>query len=1753
MLNNRLHIILFILIFLLSLLDLEANSNTDKSLENSTPTTEYSSVETKEKKDKRAARLLKKVERQQKKEQRLPRKQIKKNIRTGVYDELSYNQYQQELPVKMPQKEELEKMLREVLSSQTSEFAIGGGADSLDDVGGILDDELAMIRKGRAVIAKIKELNNFVQLLTGQNMIELPVGISKTIGNETYTVGIANIAIHPTHAQLEIFMEIESPKLDSALMFYSPNVKFTNAGAFEGDVGLGLLGDFVVHIAKKKSAIVFRRGISNADGMFTSGTYAYFGCDGFQELSVDARVYFSRDWLLPVSGDSINVDSTSRVTGDFQVVVGSLDDIIATIDFSPFFITKLKDVRWDLDPMVFDFSDTRSAPQVMFPDDYSSINPIAGDDMWKGFYTNQFKVYLPRKLKKKPNDSDPGNTNPDNSNNSTDDDNSTSIVVHGENIIIDNLGFTGKISTYDVIELKEGNLDGWAFSLDTISLDVMANQLREFNFSGKIHVPLLKDKENKTDSIGVNDCLAYNATITYDSKFNFEVSALGNFAADVWKAEVTILEGSTLVITNDDDDYEGEFLVEATLHGEILVAGEEGFTKGLRVEGVSFQNLVVRNQKRYIEPGNWGFPSVTVKMGAFQLTLEDIAFMNYGEEEDDETALTFDGLVSLAPSDDAGITACGSFAFIGNMVEEEERQRWKYDRMKIDEIFINASAPGFGISGGLTFYENHETFGNGFRGMISVWVAGVNEEEGMEEQGSNHQVSCFGSVPDEVDFGISAMAQFGSVEINNVIEDYFFVDLQAKFGATGIPIVPSVLKLTALGGGIYHKMDRDENYLEALVNATENTPTAIPALGTSLSGIRYEPDANVGLGIRLSAGFATMKDAMLNGNVFFEMQFNDGGGLNFILIQGTAQMLKDINLGKLPKIAQDTSLIKAPDVDASIRAYVSILFDFENDLFDAQFRMYLTTPGNIVTGAGTGNVMGWAHIYADETGWFVKIGEPDNRCGVKVNIGDFLAIHFDAYFCVGNMEIPDIPDPPDDVLSLMGYNEGDAYDPKRSSLVSTGAGLAFGASFGVNTGDLTFLIFYGNFQMILGFDISILDYGEAYCVNTNEQIGFDGWYATGQIYAGVGAEVGVTAKIFGKRIKATILQASAGVILQASLPNPFYGRGILGGTYDVLGGLVKGTWRFEIELGEQCTIAGASNPAIIPIIDRIIPEDGAEVGVDFEPIVQFLVPIEDQYTLTGLDGEDEYYKVKLIDSETGLYLDGEKIFGMKELSSDKRSMVWKPRDMLRGDREYMFIVEVRFQERQGYSWVDVYEDGELAFERDTIFVTTGPSLLILPNANIKSSYPFPEQFNFYEEQKSNREGSIYLVKGQADFFEHLDDDVSFKIKLKARENDFAWYFEPNINMDKNILWNFPEGLFEREKLYSVELVYIDDNTLSKGTDHADYIELAEEQLGEYAYYFDPNPVAQQHHTLEHSSEDGSGPNPSGTSTTNTGPTEMPTTVNPNNGEGTYTPPPPLQYKSMYKVFFRTSKYLKLSDKLAAMVQEDKGTILGKNLFTSYKLDEPFGVHEIQKFTIERSDNSTWYQNTIKKKFYDVLQCVKTQYGDPGVHMHEWKETLAKAWTIEQSSTADGRGSSSKLDKLKITSYAFNHNNIPEYEEAFGIFEYTAPYKIHRDIVTVTNFIAGKHDDIYGEGGPFHEPLPPGTTIEQYMEQGFRSCWRDKYKTFLYYYNSGELPPPGDSSPPFFAKAFNTRPNNGTYQLKFKYLFYNTYTVNIVTP
>lgn len=1268
-------------------------------------------------------------------------------------------------------------------------------------------------------IAKIEASDRWVNKFSNQDLVELPVGIRNTINNVQYSIGITKAVFSPEYTTLTVFCRVDIPQKDKKgqpmqLFFGADNVKLSHQGGIIGEAKLVLLGNVDIPFSENKWQVSLYGGFDMATGSVKDLTYVTIDCDGFKEMKISGAVEFSRDLILPIDSATKTVNEAqttvkktfyngktysipNRVRGEFSLSAGGWNDILVNVSLQPFV---LKDKRNGKDfegnfqflvsNAVLDLSDLKNDPVVTFPDYYAKNNLLVpSQEAWKGVFIQTFEVGLPKEFQT----SDTASKK-------------ERIKVGAQNLIIDKYGVSGTFYADNVFPLDRGITSeekSWAYSLDHIDVTIAANTFVKANLNGQILLPISKPGTEKkststattetttpqTQTTGSNAAatattatkapeqtnrtgLAYNGFISMEEQ-RLTVITKDSIGFDIWKARAILLPNSSIELKL----VEGKFLPKANLNGSITIGTNKGASDDKEVEGkrtvdfkgITFENLQLQTVSPIISVRNMGYAG-TVSFGNFPVSIGNINVAINGND----SRIDFDLGINLMESIGAGATA--RIGIKGKMYDDGYRQRSKYDGLDLSAIHINCEFSGLKINGGLTLMEKDRVYGDGFNADLEVDVVGI--------------------------VNVKAKAIFGRTTFR-----YWYFDAAVKW-----PPTPAPFMINGFGGGAYYKMRRNSD---------------IAIADFSPSGLSYTPDEKLGLGIKALVYFHVGTETICDGEAGFEVAFNSKGGINRLAIFGKANViakipgLKSIG-GLMTKVASNVTSKKSfmgvtdndlkgsfaskyiPEAKEAIPGDLSeaigikmaaaIEFDFANNSIHATTDVYINTPGNFLSGIGEGGRAVWGVFHKDPQDWYMYMGTPDDRCGIKIGLAG-MYLKTTSYFMAGTL-LPGSPPPPAEVSSILGVDAAELDYMRDENSLANGGGLAFGASLDFDTGDLSFLLFYARFKAGMGFDIMLKDYQEARCSNTGDRVGINGWYANGQSYAYLQGELGIRVKLSFLKFKVPIISGAAAVLMQAKLPNPFWMRGYMGGNMNILGGLIKGKFRFKLEIGEMCQFENASPLGGIKLITDVTPKESAtDIDVFAVPQAAFSTKVNEAFVIPE-DSGDVTYKVIL---EKFKVFDGTtEIPGRIEWGSMKDKANFVSTDILPPNKTLKVQVEVSFQKMVNGVFQPIKADGQIAKEFEERQFTTGGAPNHIPLSNVQYSYPIVDQKYFLEEEYSK--GYILLKRGQ----DYLFEDTKWETKVKLNEDgttnmkvaDFSYdndtnqifYDMPNINQEKK--YNF---------------------------------------------------------------------------------------------------------------------------------------------------------------------------------------------------------------------------------------------------------------------------------------------------------------------------------------------------------------------------
>ncbi len=1051
-------------------------------------------------------------------------------------------------------------------------------------------------------------------LQSGIDLTKLPLSVKAAVESIApeidlpFDILLVGLVFDKDGARMQMAMNIETHTAQS--------LKFGATGVEIRPYGMNL-GELRLFLAENLDFDDFQLPITLLGG--DTASYASFDCSGFKEFQLKADYTFPDQYVKPVTVD------TQSVKAHFTLRSQSLGQFVAIAEVDSFMIQGMDDVIFKIDSAYIDFSDVQNPSD--FPVDYESSTT------WRGVFMKKLSVTLP-----------PGFSA----------DGGQRISFSGNDMIYDRgNGFSGVfLAEYlvhmrgeDVTPLMQqyaaengvslppvGDLGGWAYSLDTVSLSIVANSFEEFRLNGRLHLPITRQE----------DAIVYNATITTDASgqpiIGMELMVDGTYMVPFLSmAEMQLNDNSiagvrfannqvepycdlsgafNIIKPEDPNTGEPEVRFQAlgfqhfTLNDinstPAFPVSESGPTGGLNnmdIAAFTFANVTFTNEQ-FGQQNSSGGPTVqgssNENVGGFPIGVEGINFRAVEHEGENVYRLGFTITLNFTGSNGGSIAGRTTLGILGkpefsNLLSEP----WRavvYEGFEIDLIEVDATIGVTHFSGGLTFIRRDPTYGRGLKGAFNLRLPYASSG-----------------------FDIAAAAQFG--EVNGL--RYWFVDALYTNTTYGVPIGNTGLSIYGFGGGFFYNMRREVNYPDAqgaMNISPPNLSDLYTAPGVTLTGATYVPQAGT-MAIKAATNIGlTGNRNTFNADAALTLQFNTSGGMDRLTFEGQGYFMSDPN----------------NNGSAVVRTDLTLDLDFQQSLLNGTLGVYANHP--MFTGAnGPNGYAGTAYArfkLNDSQDWFIKIGQPGVGQGIAVNfhvVPGLAAIRTEAYLMAG-YNLPSIPP-----LNTYhpSFNTSSFSLPERLE-VTPGRSFAFGAHFSFSK-YYQYLAFYATLSAGAGFDATFL---QASSCNGDPNFGLNNWYMQAQAYGYLTGSIGIQITLdfffYSKTIRCNVLDIGASIGMSAELPNPTWMRGTVGGYFSVLGGMVRGNLSFNVELGDRCTNLTflPANPLDgIKIIGDLEIDDSADCAEDGAAVDFDCVQVYGGPKLTLRAKRNKAFEIKDIDEQ----------------------------------------------------------------------------------------------------------------------------------------------------------------------------------------------------------------------------------------------------------------------------------------------------------------------------------------------------------------------------------------------------------------------------------------------------------------------------------------------------------------------------------------
>ncbi len=1119
--------------------------------------------------------------------------------------------------------------------------------------------------------------------------------------------------------------------------------------------------------------------------------------------------------------------------------------VLASGKITRFAPTNTPDLHIEVANITFDWSDFENPAGMVFPANYT------GDmtNMWRGFYLRGAYVQLPNAMTSRDSSTKP-------------------LAIEAEYLMVDRSGLSFRARMDNLLPIDKGRSSGWALGIEKTTLEVVNNVPRELSLAGEVRVPIFASQNRAmrdttgSSLTGTRDTgiyrnttgIGYDATLQYIRQLRPDSGTVATSTTSTSRSDTSkyvSLPKFSLTLNTRDKLMIPMWSAKASIGGNVTVSIEKrwlppstrtssttprvpklGWVAGMKLSaslnfgadttkvstsdsgttvtsssgpessatkppevnfaGISVQGLQLESVAPYlISYGTWTIGGVEMTSGTtttesstttssatatppkpttgekppqpamegFPLSISNIEPATSTNSAGDPTmGLTFDINLHLMPTETAGFSSATTLGLFGKMSDDTTQgQKLEFSHFELKKIAVDAMfGPAVRLKGVVQFYRNDKVYGSGFYGAVDATIL---------EKINAQLIAQFGTV------------KVGPDSVNMRKHRYGLVDFAAKF-TPGIPLGTTGVSFYGAGGGVWFGMGRTG--AGPAMPLQESNDVSNFKIGQSLSGYIYKPDTATLFGARIMATLGASDANAFNADIALEIEVTPSFGLGRVTLQGKGYGLST----------------KFPDrSDSRLNATVDLTYRPPLKEFHGLFAMSLVQDPAIT-------VNGQVVMHFDPNKWYVKFGEPSNRINAKLG---FLA-GVSAYFMFGD-DLPPPPPPPGSITQNLGTIAAD-----RDFAVTKGEGVAIGAQASFDTGEKTFLIFYGEVKALLGFDASILKYPADLSCGSYQPIGMNSWYANLQMYAELDAKIGIKAKLGFSTVKAEIFNAQAWALLKAGAPNPTWAAGRIAGKYNVLGGLVKGNFKFEFDVGTKCA-PGRSVLGDIQLITDVAPApDDEEVDPSVSPQATFGMEVNKEIRTT-LAEQEGLFRLKLdrflVQRKSGS--------GWITLSSSTAldnaltTATAYPREMLNARTDHRLVVTVVMQKKDGRQWKNFSVDGQLVREERQVIFKSGDLPETIPPGNVAYTWPIQGQRFFMRSEGTrygNHTGRIVLKQGQAYLFQKSPEATSLATWIELRSNDGAdvrTYTASYSSSNREVTFRIP-GNLHNGKIYKINLI-----------------------------------------------------------------------------------------------------------------------------------------------------------------------------------------------------------------------------------------------------------------------------------------------------------------------------------------------------------
>jgi hypothetical protein len=1107
-----------------------------------------------------------------------------------------------------------------------------------------------------SMIPEFGTIENFINMLGNiANLINdvsssakrgMPLGIEYQIANDNdkIVLGVTRIHLTPYKAYYNLVVNFPFNWGDKNLYISMGGWVCGGPGGFANDVNLYMINDFdlsqvfnSINPARDLNVVFKGGGFSTSFDDSFNGSHIHFSCNGIESVGLAGEIHLPTDYFVKEDQEGNRSETDPQVKLEF---FGNITDIQSGINWmagittggsGKFQIRQLPGWGFSLQEATLDMS------EIVNPDGIPN-NLIDGDLLWKGLFIKEASLHPPKIFSTQ-------RTGVIVNNLIIDPQISCEISAGPFNLLeTDRLGgwefridevsmkitknnFGGSppkikgrlgvpfldydfnVSANDIKRALEFNADIPKFGFDRTQFPELPNiETPEFYYkftvggqNRKYSMSAWAAELNITNSIIE---VEYNSSASQpEEKWKIDAILGGNISINVLDVIDLIPEARREYVPN---------LTVELLRFELAYNNTSGFNSNSRFAKIDGNSLSWFSDNSPLTgggPGDQVSSAGSTSGSSVELSNRPSEVMGFDFSIDNirlranpgdwfKPGLQASIQVGLVSGND-GFAASTTFT-IWTKIKDSDGfvKKIVYDDVKVNNLRVFAQVSSFFLDGSLTIYKDNDeaddSWGDGFRGSLGV--------------GMPCNISGF------------LGAGFGRKGSGDNRFTWWYAEGLVILGSVAIPMGP--MSLYGFGGGIYYNVEIDKTVNTGRINELvsvdeseegsgtydfENKDEGIVPTGTyqefDLLSKKGPKQGEIAFAILGVIGLTTGQE-QFNMDVMLSASFSLNSGIQEISVSGDAYFMTPI------KDRND------PQIKASVDLRVE--FPYQGGfIFTGDLRVTVNMPreSNPLVKI-TGSVKAAMRFDSNNPeDWYLYVGNPytvdlpynrdpvelraDSPGTLEVKVLNFATINVTTYFLMGSGIPPFLPDVHPGIREMLSkVSNSDDEGSIKDGLTSIDlhrpnngvSGVAFGSTLSFEAkGEFAVIGF--NLKILAGFDFNLTHQPSALCAGN--PIGLNGWYSTGQVFAGFNGGVYLINKFpMGPR-RIYLLEATAVALVMGGGPDPWWIRGGAGVQFSVLGGMWEGSTYFEFSLGTECN-PSPQNPFGIDIVESSYPEDGSK-------------------------------------------------------------------------------------------------------------------------------------------------------------------------------------------------------------------------------------------------------------------------------------------------------------------------------------------------------------------------------------------------------------------------------------------------------------------------------------------------------------------------------------------------------------------------------